>query len=181
MTWEKSEQINLGIDAVFLGNRLRVSADWYNKKTKDWLVQAPVLSTAGTQAPYINGGDVSNKGVELSLAWNDRVGKDFTYGLSLNASYNKNEVTRIANSEGIIHGNEGAIASVNAAEFYRAQVGYPIGYFWGYQTAGVFQNQKQIDDWKAAGNGVAQANPQPGDLIYVDRHHDGVIDEKTRP
>ena len=93
MTWEKSEQINLGIDAVFLGNRLRVSADWYNKKTKDWLVQAPVLSTAGTQAPYINGGDVSNKGVELSLAWNDRVGKDFTYGLSLNASYNKNEVT----------------------------------------------------------------------------------------
>ena len=142
MTWEKSEQINLGIDAVFLGNRLRVSADWYNKKTKDWLVQAPVLSTAGTQAPYINGGDVSNKGVELSLAWNDRVGKDFTYGLSLNASYNKNEVTRIANSEGIIHGNEGAIASVNAAEFYRAQVGYPIGYFWGYQTAGVFQKPK---------------------------------------
>lgn len=180
VTWEKSEQINLGIDAVFLGNRLRVSADWYNKKTKDWLVQAPVLSTAGTQAPYINGGDVSNKGVELSLAWNDRVGKDFTYGLSLNASYNKNEVTRIANSEGIIHGNEGAIASVNAAEFYRAQVGYPIGYFWGYQTAGVFQNQKQIDDWKAAGNGVAQANPQPGDLIYVDRHHDGVIDEKDK-
>ena len=48
VTWEKSEQINLGIDAVFLGNRLRVSADWYNKKTKDWLVQAPVLSTAGT-------------------------------------------------------------------------------------------------------------------------------------
>ena len=118
--------------------------------------------------------------MELSLAWNDRVGKDFTYGLSLNASYNKNEVTRIANSEGIIHGNEGAIASVNAAEFYRAQVGYPIGYFWGYQTAGVFQNQKQIDDWKAAGNGVAQANPQPGDLIYVDRHHDGVIDEKDK-
>ena len=51
VTWEKSEQINLGIDAVFLGNRLRVSADWYNKKTKDWLVQAPGLSTAGTQAP----------------------------------------------------------------------------------------------------------------------------------
>ena len=96
-----------------------------------------------TQAPYINGGDVSNKGVELSLAWNDRVGKDFTYGLSLNASYNKNEVTRIANSEGIIHGNEGAIASVNAAEFYRAQVGYPIGYFWGYKTDGVMQNQEK--------------------------------------
>ena len=93
--------------------------------------------------------------------WNDRVGKDFTYGLSLNASYNKNEVTRIANSEGIIHGNEGAIASVNAAEFYRAQVGYPIGYFWGYQTAGVFQNQKQIDDWKAAGNGVHRPTLNP--------------------
>lgn len=179
VTWEKSEQIDLGIDMVMLNNRLRVNADWYKKSTNDWLVQAPVLSTAGTAAPYINGGDVDNKGIEIGLAWNDHIGKDLTYGVSVNASYNKNEVTSIANTEGIIHGNTGAI-DVNTAEFYRAQVGYPIGCFWGYKTAGVFQNQQQINDWISAGNGVAQSTPQPGDLMYVDLHHDGKIDENDK-
>ena len=56
--WETSEQINVGIDARFLNSRLSLIADWYIKKTKDWLVQAPVLATAGTEGPVINGGDV---------------------------------------------------------------------------------------------------------------------------
>lgn len=181
VTWEKSEQLDFGIDAAMLNSRMHLTADYYIKKTKDWLVQAPVLSTAGTNPPYINGGDVSNKGIELALTWNDHIGKDFTYSVNMNAAYNKNEVTRIANSEGIIHGNTGVV-DVNTAEFYRAQVGYPIGYFWGYKTAGVFQNQQQIDAWRAAGNGIAQSNPQPGDLIYTDINHDGVIndDDKTK-
>lgn len=180
VTWEKSEQYDLGIDAVMLGSRLRFTADYYNKYTKDWLVQAPILSTAGTNPPYINGGDVKNEGIELALTWNDRIGSDFNYSVNLNAAYNKNKVTRIANSEGIIHGNTGAV-DVNTAEFYRAEVGYPIGYFWGYKTAGVFQNQQQINEWRAAGNGIAQANPQPGDLMYMDLNHDGKIndDDKT--
>lgn len=180
VTWEKSEQLDFGIDAAMLNSRLRLTADYYIKKTKDWLVQAPVLSTAGTNPPYINGGDVSNKGIELALTWNDHIGKDFTYSINMNAAYNKNEVTKIANSEGIIHGNTGAV-DVGTAEFYRAQVGYPIGYFWGFKTAGVFQNQQQIEAWRAAGNGIAQANPQPGDLIYTDLNHDGIIndDDKT--
>lgn len=178
VTWEKSEQLDLGIDMVMLNSRLRLTADWYKKTTKDWLVQAPVLSTAGTAAPYINGGDVENKGIEFAVNWNDNIG-ELRYGVSVNASYNKNEVTRIANTEGIIHGNTGAIEP-STAEFYRAQVGYPIGYFWGFKTAGVFQNQQQIIDWMAAGNGVAQAAPQPGDLIYQDLNHDGVIDENDK-
>lgn len=179
VTWEKSEQIDLGVDMVMLNSRLRLNADYYIKKTKDWLVQAPVLSTAGTAAPYINGGGVENKGVEIAVTWNDHIGKDFTYSLGVNAAYNKNKVTRIANTEGIIHGNTGAI-DVSTAEFYRAQVGYPIGYFWGYKTAGVFQNQQQINDWRAAGNGFAQADPQPGDLIYVDTNKDGVINDEDK-
>lgn len=175
VSWEKSEQYDLGLDAVFLGSRLRLAADWYVKYTKDWLVQAPVLATAGAGAPYINGGDVRNTGVELGLSWNDQVGSDFRYGINLNFSYNKNNVTRIANTEGIIHGDTN-VFSYGTSEFYRAQVDYPIGYFWGYKTAGVFQNQQQINDWIAAGNGVAQSNPQPGDLIYQDLNHDGRID-----
>lgn len=179
ITWEKSEQLDLGIDMTMFNNRMRIAADYYVKKTKDWLVQAPVLSTAGTAAPYINGGDVTNKGFELSLSWNDQIGKELNYGFNINASYNKNKVTRIANSEGIIHGNVGAI-TVDTSEFYRAEEGYPIGYFWGYQTAGVFQNQAEINEWIAAGNGVAQAKPQPGDLIYVDRDHNGIINEDDK-
>lgn len=176
ITWEKSQQIDVGLDATMLGSRLRLNFDWYKKTTKDWLVQAPVLDAAGTAAPYINGGDVDNKGFEIGLAWNDKAGRDFQYGVNVNLSYNKNEVTRIANPEGIIHGDAGVL-SKTSNEFYRAQVGQPIGYFWGLKTAGVFQNQAQIDAWRAAGNGFANANPRPGDIAYVDYHHDGKIDE----
>ena len=67
VTWEKSEQLDFGIDAAMLNSRLHLTADYYIKKTKDWLVQAPVLSTAGTNPPYINGGDVSNKGIDTEV------------------------------------------------------------------------------------------------------------------
>ncbi len=179
VTWETSDQFDLGLDARFLASRLSLAADYYVKYTRDWLVSAPVLATAGTGAPYINGGDVRNSGFELALGWNDGVGNDFRYSVNANLSYNRNQVTRIDNSEGIIHGDT-RVLNENSSEFYRAQVGYPIGYFWGYQTAGVFQNQKEIDEWIAAGNGVAQSNPQPGDLKYIDLHKDGVIDENDK-
>ena len=179
VTWETSEQFDLGLDARFLRSRLSLAADYYVKYTRDWLVPAPVLATAGTGAPYINGGDVRNEGVELALGWNDGVGNDFRYGVNVNFSYNNNKVTRIANDEGIIHGDTEVLGH-GGAEFYRAQVGYPIGYFWGYKTAGVFQHQREIDEWMAAGNGVAQASPQPGDLKYVDLDHNGVIDDADK-
>lgn len=181
VTWETSEQFDLGIDARFFSNRLGFAFDYYIKKTKDWLVQAPILDTAGTNAPYINGGDVRNQGFEIALNWNDRVGKDFTYGVNVNLSYNKNEVTHIANKEGVIHGDINALGMGRPLnEFYRAEVGYPIGYFYGYETAGVFQNQADIEAWRATGNGFVQSHPQPGDLIYVDQNHDGVINEDDK-
>ena len=143
------------------------------------MVQAPVWASYGTGAPYINGGDVQNKGVEIALTWNDQVGEDFTYGVSFNIGTNKNEVTRIANTEGIIHGPTNVL-SQGTAEMYRAQVGYPIGYFWGYETAGVFQNQQQIDNYVANG-GAVYDGVQPGDVIFVDTNGDGVLsdDDKT--
>ena len=179
VSWETSEQLNIGLDARFLNNRLGFAFDWYKKTTKDWLITAPIVATAGTGAPVINGGDVENKGFEIALNWNDNIGKDFRYGVNINFSHNKNEVTRIANSEGIIHG-EANVLSQGTNEMYRAQVGYPIGYFYGYQSSGVFQNQAEIDAWKAAGNGFLQGTPQPGDLIFTDRNHDGVINEADK-
>jgi TonB-linked SusC/RagA family outer membrane protein len=172
--WETSQTTDLGFDARFLKSRLGVAFDWYNKKTIDWLVKAPVLGSYGTNAPYINGGDVVNKGIELALNWNDKVG-DFTYGANFNIAHNVNEVTRIDNGEGIIHGDANVL-SQGTTEMYRAEVGKPIGYFWGYKTAGVFQNAEQIRNTKA----FLQKDPQPGDLIFVDTNNDGKIDTNDK-
>ena len=137
VTWETSEQTNIGIDARFLKSRLSLTADFYIKTTKDWLVEAPILATAGTGAPFINGGDVKNTGVELALTWNDRAGKDFNYNIGVNGAYNKNKVGNIPTEDGIIHGKINMLYD-NTPEFYRAQNGHAIGYFWGYETAGIF-------------------------------------------
>lgn len=179
ITWETSEQTNFGIDARLLSNRLGVNADFYIKETKDWLIQAPILATAGAEAPYINGGSVKNTGVELALTWNDRIGKDFNYNVGVNGAYNKNKVGKIPTEDGIIHGSTNQLYD-NTPEFYRAENGKPIGYFWGYKTAGIFQNTKEIADWITAGNGVLQSDVQPGDVKYIDVNHDGVINDNDK-
>ena len=177
--WETSEQYNVGLDARFLRQRLSLTLDGYIKNTKDWLVQAPIRATAGTGGPVINGGDVKNKGIEVGLSWNDNIGRDFTYSVGANFAYNHNEVGNIPTLDGIIHGKDNQIYS-NAEEFYRAENGHAIGYFWGYKTAGLFQNQKEINDWIAAGNGIYQAAVKPGDVKYVDVNHDGVINASDK-
>lgn len=179
ITWETSEQFDIGFDARFFNQRLNVNFDFYVKTTKDWLVQPPVLATVGTGAPFINGGDVKNTGIELGLAWNDRIGKDFHYFVNVNGAYNKNKVGNIPNEDGIIHGQSNMLYD-NSTEFYRASNGKPIGYFWGFKTAGLFQNQQEIKDWIAAGNGVYQSDPQPGDVKYYDINHDGVINDSDK-
>ncbi|MHB9056892.1 MAG: SusC/RagA family TonB-linked outer membrane protein [Paludibacteraceae bacterium] len=179
VTWETSEQTDLGFDARLFDSRMTINFDWYNKMTKNWLVRAPQLDSYGTGAPYINGGTVQNKGVELALGWNDHLGKDFTYGIHVNGSYNYNEVTDIKNTDKIIYGPSNVL-SQGTLEIYRAQVGYPVGFFYGYKTAGIFQNQAEINSWKEVGNGILQPNPQPGDVKFVDLNHDGVINEKDK-
>ena len=183
--WETSEQLDLGFDARFFRSRLGISFDWYNKMTKDWLVDAPILLSYGTAAPYINGGDIRNRGYEFLVSWDDTVGSDFSYGISATFSHNSNIVTRLANSEGLIHGDENAIAQ-NTAEIYRVQVGYPIGYFWGYEMDGIIQNEQQKKDYLNkyfggdAGKSKQGADIQPGDVMFVDRDGNGKIDEKDK-
>lgn len=174
VSWETSEQTNLGIDARFLDSRLGLTFDYYIKKTKDWLVVAPQLASYGTGAPYINGGDIENKGLEVAFTWNDNI-SDFQYGASINLAYNKNEVTRLANAEGVIHG-ETDVLFQGSTESYRAQVGYPVGFFYGYKTAGIFQTQEEIDQY----TGAKLPGTQPGDVIWVDRDGDGEITSNDR-
>jgi len=178
LKWETSEQTNIGFDALFLKNRLSLTGDFYIKTTKDWLVESPVPVTSGFEKHWINGGNVKNTGIELALNWNDNIG-DFKYNVGVNGSYNKNVVGEIPTSDGIIHGQTNMLYS-NSEEFYRAENGHAIGYFWGYQTAGLFQNEADIAAWKAGGKGILQSDVQPGDVKYVDQNKDGVIDAKDK-
>ena len=178
LTWETSKQTSIGIDARFLNSRLNFTFDWYNKKTLDWLIKAPTLATYGTGNPYINGGDIVNKGIELSLGWADKLG-DFTYSVNANAAMNKNEVTRIANSEGIIQG-QANVLSQGTTEMYRAQVGHPLGYFYGYKTAGIFQNEAEVNAYRGKDGSLIIPGAVPGDVKFVDIDGDGKITPKDR-
>lgn len=177
LTWETQEQLNFGIDARFLNNRLSFEFDWYNKNTRDWLVTAPVLSSFGANAVSVNGGNVKNTGIEVGLHWNDNIGKDFQYGANLTLAHNKNEVTKIANKDGIIHGSSSVLWE-GAEECFRAEVGKPIGYFYGYKSNGIFQNQEQIDNYK--GPKLNGDKTQPGDVIWADTDNNGTLDANDR-
>lgn len=170
--WETSEQSNIGFDAVLFRN-LNVTFDYYVKKTKDWLITAPVLATAGADAPTINGGEVSNRGLELLLSYHNSIG-NLSYTVSANGAYNKNTVGNIPTRDQIIHGPTNVLFN-NGPEFYRAQNGFPVGYFWGYKTAGIFQTADEVAAYKGK-NGTLQPSAKPGDVKYVDVNGDGVID-----
>jgi len=176
LKWETSEQTNIGVDARFFSDKLSVTLDLYNKKTEDLLVVAPIPSYIGNAAPTVNGGSVSNKGIELELGY-----KTIINGIGINANlsgaYNKNEVLSINNSEGKIYGAGLAVGMYNICIM---ETGYPIAYFWGYKTAGVFQNEQQIQNYISSDSTVIQPNAQPGDLIWVDMNDDGTIDDKDR-
>ena len=174
VTWETSEQINIGLDARFISGKLGLNFDWYVKKTKDWLVQAPMNVVLGYEEPaYVNAGDVKNTGFEVALSWRDQIGKDFSYHANVNVATNKNEVTRLANNSGYIDGQTKALFE-NSSWVSRVEVGHPIGYFNGMSYSGIWQNQQQIDDARAAGKAVLDG-AQPGDCIWDDWNNDGQI------
>ncbi|NLR57450.1 TonB-dependent receptor [Chitinophaga polysaccharea] len=178
--WETSEQTNIGFDATVL-QRLNVTFDYYIKKTKDWLIRVPILATAGADAPLINGGDVKNTGVELGLSYSNSIGKDFNYSIGINGAYNRNRIGNIPTNDHVIHGSTNSLYA-NAGEFYRAANGEPVGYFWGYKTAGLFQTEDEVQAYKGKTGAPIQPNAKPGDVRYVDLNGDGVIDanDKTK-
>ncbi|MBS2211419.1 TonB-dependent receptor [Carboxylicivirga mesophila] len=184
VTWETSEQINIGLDTRFFSSRLGFTFDWYKKTTKDWLVDAPILGTFGAGAPFINGGDIENKGFEVMLNWNDNI-SDFKYGVTVTGAYNKNEVTKLANAEGIIYGAS-HVLSQGTSDIARVQVGKPIGFFYGYKTDGILQNQTDVDNYVTADGTpiMIETEPgqprQPGDVRFVDQNGDGVINDDDR-
>jgi TonB-linked SusC/RagA family outer membrane protein len=178
VTWETSDQFNLGFDARFFASKLSAEFDWYRRTTFDWLINPSILSSYGTAAPFVNGGDVLNTGVELALNWTDNAGS-LNYHIGVNAAYNKNEVIRIANNEGIFHGRGGALGE-GTTELARAQVGFPIGYFWGYKTLGVFQTEAEVNAYRNSTGIKIMPTAVAGDLIFDDTNDDGVIDQNDK-
>ena len=179
LKWEASQQANIGFDATII-KVFNVTFDFYNKKSKDWIVQTPVPSTTGlaNNFPFINGGNVTNKGVELSLEYTKALG-DFSIDVRGNLAYNKNKVTDIPNAEKIIHGTTGVLFN-GAPEIYRVQEGYPIGYFWGLKTAGIFQTQQEIDSYTDGNGNKIQPNAVPGDVKFVNLNGDSTINDADK-
>lgn len=173
--WEASQQTNLGFDATV--KRLNITFDYYVKDTKDWLIQVPILATGGAEAPFINGGTVRNTGVELGLSYHSNLGA-LNYTVGVNGAYNKNRIRSIPTADQIVHGNTNSLYD-NSLEFYRAQNGFPVGYFWGLKTAGLFQNEQEVAGYNKGGT-MVQPTAQPGDVKYVDLNNDGIINDLDR-
>ena len=168
--WETSSQTNYGLDMAFWQDRLSLTLDLFQKRTKDILVRVPVPQAGGAQRPpYVNAATVENKGVELGLIYKNRIGS-FQYNIGANISSIRNKVASIANSEPILGGyglSEGALT--------KTEPGYAVGSFFLYQMTGIFQSQSEVD-----ASPFQTKDTRPGDVKFADLNGDNVIDDKDR-
>lgn len=168
--WEQSEQFDAGFDLKFLGDRLEFTMDYFNKKTNNLLIGSiPVsgifgIAAPGASGPTVNAGTVQNSGLEFSVGYRGMVGKDFSYGVNLNVTALKNEVLEVNNGTGFVEGGSFGVGQPMPA---RMEVGLPIGYFYGYQTNGIFQTQEEVNIHPS--QIALGAEAQPGDIRFVDQ------------
>lgn len=178
--WEESEQFDVGLDGKFLRNRLDFTADYFVKTTNNLLISSiPVSGILGTNAPgasspTINAGTVRNQGFEFALGYRGNI-NDLTYHINYNLTTLQNEVLEVNNSTGFV---EGGVFGVGQPAPSRMEVGYPIGYFYGYETDGIFQTQAEVAAHPSQQDLGAAA--QPGDIRFKDLNGDGVIDSDDR-
>lgn len=174
--WEETSMTNIGIDFMALQNRMTLTADWYVKNTKDILLRVPIpISTGGSNDPIRNAGKIRNKGFEFNLGWNDKLNKDFSYGINFLGTFNKNEVIEMgaesqAITGGTIHG--GTYTS-------RTLAGYPIGGFWLVPTDGYFNSTEEVQQYQKDGV-LIQPSAEPGDIRFKDTNNDGTINDQDR-
>jgi TonB-linked SusC/RagA family outer membrane protein len=171
LKWETTRQFNAGLDMTFW-KKLDVTANYFIKNTFDLLFQPDVSAILGSYGPggfppIINAGDVSNKGIELEVGYSTDPRKDFVFGANFNFTHIANKVTGVPEGVDFL---PGASFGVGGSVATRFEEGYSIGYFHGYETAGIFQTQEEIDS-----HPVVQDGAPPGDIIFVDQDGDGVI------
>ena len=173
--WEKQKPLDFGVD-MKLFNKFDITADYFTKTTEDLLIRAEVsgilgVGAPGSGVPTINAGTIKNEGLEFSIAYKERISDDFKFGISYNFTTLKNEVLKVnLNDDPLTVTGFG----LGGQEFARMEVGLPIGYFYGYQTAGIFQTQAEVDAH------ATQTNANPGDLRFADLNGDGEITTEDR-
>lgn len=173
--WEKQIPLDLGVD-IELFNKINITADYFNKKTEDLLVQpqaSGILGVAapGSGSPLVNAGTVENKGFEFSIGYKERISDELRFSVNYNFTTLENNVLFVGNSTGILQGGSFGVGQEPPS---RMEAGFPIGYFYGYQTDGIFQTQSEVDAH------ASQLNAAPGDLRFVDNNGDGIIDGDDR-
>jgi len=172
LKWEKTSQLNIAADLKLFRN-FDLSVDVFRKKTTDILRQVNIPGYVGvTNNPWRNIGDMNNDGVEVSLGYKKNWG-DFGISANGNFSYLKNEIIRLEDDKP--YDNFASFQSMGPVS--RLQIGYSYGSFFGFQNAGVFQNQAEIDAYRNSAGGLIQPNAKPGDFIRTDVNGDGKIDE----
>ncbi len=174
LTWEKTNVTDIGLDFNVLNNRLSGTFDYFNKKTDGILIQLPIPSVHGTaKAATTNAAEVSNKGIELTLGWNDRIG-DFSYGITMNYTHIKNTIDKF----------QGEDYSLDGYKYIKE--GGSIGDMYMYETDRIIQSDadlKLVDDMIAANPKAFEALgrvPTKGDVLFKDLDHNGVIDTEDR-
>lgn len=180
LKWEEAQKFDVGVDTRFFEDKLEFIADYFIDTRKDLLIPfIPVSGITGVAAPggaspTINAGTVRNSGLELTFNYKNQVNDKFSYNLGYNVTFLKNEVLEVNGTEFI---DDGAF-SVGQQRPARMQEGLPIGYFYGLQTDGIFQNQAEVDAHPS--QLALGAEAAPGDLRFVDVNGDGVINADDR-
>ncbi|MDT0553430.1 SusC/RagA family TonB-linked outer membrane protein [Urechidicola vernalis] len=181
LQWEEAKKFDVGIDLNFLENKISIVADYFINTRDNLLIQnIPVSGIVGVNgpggaSPTINAGVVRNSGFEFAVTYKDDFSDDFSLNTSFNITTLDNEVLEVNNSTGFL---EGGSFGVGQPAPSRMEVGYPIGYFYGYKTYGIFQNEAELFQHPSQLSLGAEA--APGDLRYVDLNEDGVIDANDR-
>lgn len=169
LSWEKNQQLDVGLEVGLLGGRLFFVADYYRKITSDLLLNVPVPSLTGYTVARQNIGRVRNQGWEFGLNTQNLTG-NLKWSTDLNLSFNRNTVLALGPSGEPIFGNYDQITNSHITE-----VGKPMGSFYGYEVIGIFQNQQEIAD------NPSFADSQPGHFRFADINGDGQlsIDDRT--
>jgi TonB-linked SusC/RagA family outer membrane protein len=171
LKWETTSQFDLGIEAGFLSQRVRLTADYYYKKTTDLLLNVPLPTTSGFSTSLQNRGSLQNQGVELAIDSENIVGESFSWSSGLNFSTNQSEILDLGPDDEIFV--QSSIGGDVAQQYNVLREGEPLGSIVGLETDGLFQSEREV------GNS-AQPDAQPGDIRLVDQNGDGQINSEDR-
>lgn len=179
LSWETSEQTDLGLDILLLNKKLSITSDYFWKKTYDLIKQQDTewTNTYGVSAPYINQGEISNQGFELAANYSDKAG-EFDYDFGFNVAQLKNEVTYIDENPDAYWAHTDSWRGMLSP--FRSKVGEPYYSYWLVKSDGIFQSDAEVAAHKSATGSVIQPNAKAGDLRFIDENSDGKIDDKDR-